>query len=199
MKKKILLLGLTVLLIFSMAACSNQEETEPSSEPVVSQDNSEEATEPETEEPASESQEPVDVSGMEVAGEKMYYTIPEGWEKQESTEGTGLYQYTSGSSLASASIGYQEETLYSADDMIQAYEASIEQNIGAWDSMTEETVGDYSWRHYSFQDGTIQDGIYAEVYLSTTGDQTLYFEFAATSDVDLNQYIPGVLESIVIQ
>ena len=199
MKKKILMLILALTMILALAGCKKEASKNPS-EPSVNQENSSEAGNETkgSEDNSEETKAPVDVTGKENLG-KMYYNMPEGWELQDSPEGSALYQYKSGTSMASASIGFQEEKLYSADVMIKAYEDSIKQNIGEWDNMTEETIGDYKWRHYDFEDGTVQEGIYADVYLYSDGKNTLYYEFAATADFDLSQHIPGILESIVVQ
>lgn len=144
----------------------------------------------------------VDTTGYEQVG-RLYFKVPEGWtrKEEEGEEQKHVYQFINGDTFAYVNVAFQDELGYLPNTIEAAYEEAIATNVGPWDGMEEEEIGWYNWRHYIFEKGTAFENVCADVYLCTDGNMAVYFEFAASAELEkkMKDSIRGVLESAVIK
>ncbi len=211
--RQALCLFLILLMVLSLAACqgggkeTQAESTLTAAETVPPETQTGEETQEETEPPTEPVPtlvvlDDVDTTGYQQA-DRVWFKLPEDWTVNETAGGTAnhVFQLADGDSIAYLNVSFQDGLEYDPDTIEAAYEDAVTANIGAWDGMKEEQIGEYTWRHYLFDKGTAYEDVVADVYLCTDGRTVMYFEFAANGKfVDkLPEFSNQILSTVVLK
>lgn len=146
-------------------------------EDTTQENTSEEATtEEDTTEEATKEPEINDVTGTLVGVDNISFIIPASFEKSDTLDGNYIRYDDEDNPLESIYYYVQTTSIYSEEQMREAYKMNIEGTYGDDYVLTTYYVGDLEFEHYSFETGTLVEEYYSEVYVYSDGTNTLYFE-----------------------
>lgn len=196
--KKLVIIMTAVVMYVGLMGCQNKDNTQVTANESISQvDESTAQTESQ-----SQSEEESTIEAVVFPGElelnNVRYTVSDYWHEYSNDNGTIMY--ANADSTETFAIYVQNETLYTAEDMIAAYEQSITQVYG--ENYTEGVyeVNGYSWDIYSYAaDNLINQNVCSDIYLYTDGFTTIYIENPYTATMECSGLIREVINSISIE
>lgn len=201
MKRRILLALSIMVLACGMIGCGSAKEKK--NEKITTESPvTKESVEGDTEavnEVETETQAPAfDPTGYEVFN-NVYYKLLDGyWVFNKDTNGTLLY--TNSDSSESIGLYVQNETEYTKDDMMNAYQQVIVQTYGENYTTEDITAAGLDFKVYHFgSDNLLDSTLNADIYVYSDGATTIYLENAYRNGETNTGKALELLNTIVIQ
>lgn len=201
---------MVMVLSFSLLGCGTKKEADSAENQTPTQEdagqketekNTETEQEAETESQDSTSVSTVDTAfdstGYEKLGNVYYKLSP---ELILSNDLNGTKVYTTADQKESIAFYVQNESNYTDEEMIGAYEQTIVKTYG--ENYTEETktIGAYNWSVYSYtEDNLLNPAVRANIYLYSDGNTTIYLENAISSEMQDSGKAEELINSIVME